>query len=76
LLTFVGGADQPDPAGGVIHYYRQMAARYGINSNVLGIPNVPNFTNVQGFYRLFRAPASRIVAAASDRSRRICSARS
>ena len=56
LLTFVGGADQLIQPGGVIHYYRQMAALYGINSNVPGIPNVPNFTNVQGFYRLFRAP--------------------
>ena len=56
LLTFVGGWDNFIMARGVINYYRQMAARYGINSNVPGIPNVPNFANVQTFYRLFRAP--------------------
>jgi Tannase and feruloyl esterase len=56
LLTYVGGNDQLIMPRGVINYYRQMAARYGINSNVPGLPNVPNFANVQGFYRLFRAP--------------------
>ena len=56
LLTYVGGNDQLIMPRGVINYYRQMAARYGISSNVPGIPNVPNFANVQGFYRLFRAP--------------------
>ena len=56
LITYVGANDQLIMPRGVINYYRQMAARYGINSNVPGIPNVPNFANVQGFYRLFRAP--------------------
>ena len=56
LITYVGANDQLIMPRGVINYYRQMAARYGINSNVPGIPNVPNFANVQSFYRLFRAP--------------------
>jgi hypothetical protein len=56
MLTYVGAYDNFIMPRGVINYYRQMAARYGINSNVPGIPNVPNFANVQSFYRLFRAP--------------------
>jgi hypothetical protein len=35
---------------GVIHYYREMASRYGKN------PNKPDFAAAQSFYRLFRAP--------------------
>ena len=48
LLTFVGGNDQGIMPRGIIHYYRQMAARYGNGK--------PNFTNLKKFYRLFRAP--------------------
>lgn len=48
LLTFVGGNDQGIMPRGVIHYYRQMASRYGGGK--------PDFTNLQTFYRLFRAP--------------------
>jgi hypothetical protein len=35
---------------GVIHYYRQMAARYGQGGND------PNFERLQQFYRLVRGP--------------------
>jgi hypothetical protein len=34
----------------VIHYYREMASRYGKN------PNKPDFEALLDFYRLFRAP--------------------
>jgi hypothetical protein len=50
LLTFVGGYDNFIMPRGVIHYYREMASRYGKN------PNRPDFAAVQSFYRLFRAP--------------------
>jgi hypothetical protein len=50
LLTFVGGYDNFIMPRGVIHYYREMASRYGKN------PNRPDFATVQSFYRLFRAP--------------------
>src|SRR5208282_6540553 len=49
LLTFVGANDQLIFPRGVIHYYRQMAARYSPG-------NVPDFKNLYSFYRLFRAP--------------------
>ena len=49
LLTFVGGNDQLIMPQGVIHYYRQMAARYGRHDSA-------DFAGVQKFYRLFRAP--------------------
>lgn len=49
LLTFVGANDQLIMPQGVIHYYRQMAARYGRHHE-------PDFKGVQKFYRLFRAP--------------------
>jgi hypothetical protein len=49
LLTFVGANDQLIFPRGVIHYYRQMAARYGKRAK-------PDFEELQDFYRLFRAP--------------------
>ena len=49
LLTWVGGNDQLIFPRGVINYYRQMAAHYGQGGK-------PDFTNLQNFYRLFRAP--------------------
>jgi hypothetical protein len=49
LLTFVGGNDQLIMPQGVMHYYRQMAQRYGG-------PHDDDFSGVQKFYRLFRAP--------------------
>ncbi len=49
LLTFVGANDQLIMPQGVMHYYRQMADRYGG-------PHDDDFTGVQKFYRLFRAP--------------------
>jgi hypothetical protein len=49
LLTFVGANDQLIMPRGVIHYYRQMAIRFGKG-------NGPDFRRLQGFYRLFRAP--------------------
>jgi len=48
LLTFVGTNDQLIHPRGVIHYYRQMASRYGHDE--------PDFERLQRFYRLFRAP--------------------
>ncbi|HEU4734059.1 MAG TPA: tannase/feruloyl esterase family alpha/beta hydrolase [Kofleriaceae bacterium] len=48
LLTFVGGNDQLIFPRGVINYYRVMATRVGFG--------VPDFTRLQQFYRLFRAP--------------------
>jgi len=49
LLTFVGANDQLIMPQGVIHFYRQMAARYGRHDE-------PDFERLQKFYRLFRAP--------------------
>ncbi|HVO06090.1 MAG TPA: tannase/feruloyl esterase family alpha/beta hydrolase, partial [Burkholderiaceae bacterium] len=49
LLTFVGANDQLIMPQGVMHYYRQMAQRYGG-------PHGDDFGGVQKFYRLFRAP--------------------
>jgi hypothetical protein len=49
LLTFVGANDQLIMPRGVIHYYRQMASRYGKHGE-------PDFERLQRFYRLFRAP--------------------
>jgi hypothetical protein len=49
LLTFVGANDQLIMPQGVLHYYRQMARRYGG-------PHDHDFSGVQRFYRLFRAP--------------------
>ncbi len=49
LLTFVGANDQLIMPRGVIHYYRQMAVRYGTGGE-------PDFERLQEFYRLFRAP--------------------
>ncbi|MFI4931145.1 MAG: tannase/feruloyl esterase family alpha/beta hydrolase [Burkholderiales bacterium] len=49
LLTFVGANDQLIMPQGVLHYYRQMADRYGG-------PRDDEFSGVQKFYRLFRAP--------------------
>jgi hypothetical protein len=49
LITFVGTNDQLIPPRGVIHYYRQMASRYGRHGE-------PDFERLQRFYRLFRAP--------------------
>jgi hypothetical protein len=62
LLTFVGGNDQPIQPRGVINYYRLMAARYSKIGARLGddrdddTTRVLDFTTLQGFYRLFRAP--------------------
>jgi len=49
LLTFVGANDQLIMPQGVLHYYRQMAQRYGG-------PRDDDFSGVQKFYRLFRGP--------------------
>ena len=49
LITYVGANDQLIYPRGVINYYRQMAARYSSDGK-------PDFTNLQSFYRLFRAP--------------------
>jgi hypothetical protein len=50
LLTFVGANDQLIMPRGVIHYYRQMASRYGTSGAK------PDFERLQEFFRLFRAP--------------------
>jgi hypothetical protein len=49
LLTFVGANDQLIMPRGVLHYYRQMAARYGAHG-------APDFERLQEFFRLFRGP--------------------
>jgi hypothetical protein len=49
LLTFVGMNDQLIMPRGVLHYYRQMASRYGNHDK-------PDFERLQKFYRLFRGP--------------------
>jgi hypothetical protein len=49
LITYVGANDQLIYPRGVIHYYREMAVRYGHDGK-------PDFKNLQTFYRLFRAP--------------------
>jgi hypothetical protein len=49
LLTFVGANDQLIMPQGVLHYYRQMARRYGG-------PMDADFSEVQKFFRLFRGP--------------------
>jgi Tannase and feruloyl esterase len=49
LLTFVGANDQLIMPRGVIHYYREMASRFGQGG-------APDFEGLQPFYRLFRAP--------------------
>lgn len=49
LLTFVGMNDQLIMPRGVVHYYRQMASRYGKRGE-------PDFKELQKFYRLFRGP--------------------
>jgi hypothetical protein len=49
LLTFVGMNDQLIMPRGVLHYYREMAARYSNRDK-------PDFKRLQSFYRLFRAP--------------------
>jgi hypothetical protein len=49
MITMVGANDQLIMPQGVLHYYRQMASRYGG-------PHDDDFSGVQKFYRLFRAP--------------------
>jgi hypothetical protein len=49
LLTMVGANDQLIMPQGVLHYYRQMAQRYGGQHD-------DDFSGVQKFFRLFRAP--------------------
>jgi hypothetical protein len=49
LLTMVGMNDQLIMPQGVLHYYHQMARRYGG-------PKDADFSGVQDFFRLFRAP--------------------
>jgi hypothetical protein len=63
MITMVGANDQLIMPRGVIHYYRQMASRYDYrqdhgfgNNAVKGHGNDVDFTGVQQFYRLFRAP--------------------
>jgi hypothetical protein len=51
LLTLVGMNDQLIMPRGVVHYYREMAARYGNHDK-------PDFERVQEFYRLFRVPGA------------------
>jgi hypothetical protein len=52
LLTFVGGNDQLIYPRGVINYYREMAVRY----SRWPYRHTPDYSNLQKFYRLFRAP--------------------
>ena len=49
LLTMVGANDPLIMPQGVLHYYRQMAERYGGKHD-------DDFSGVQKFFRLFRAP--------------------
>ena len=49
LMTNVGTNDGAIFPRGVIHYYRQMASRYGVGGK-------PDFEKLQKFYRLFLAP--------------------
>ena len=64
MLTYVGTNDQLIMSRGVINYYRQMASRYDYRQDhassdtgsVPGHGNDVDFTGVQQFYRLFRAP--------------------
>jgi hypothetical protein len=49
MITMVGMNDQLIMPQGVLHYYRQMAQRYGG-------PRDDDFSRVQKFFRLFRAP--------------------
>ena len=51
LLTLVGMNDQLIMPRGVLHYYREMAARYGKHDD-------PDFERLQKFYRLFRVPGA------------------
>ncbi|HJS77697.1 MAG TPA: tannase/feruloyl esterase family alpha/beta hydrolase [Burkholderiales bacterium] len=51
LLTLVGMNDQLIMPRGVVHYYRQMASRYGKRDK-------PDFDRLQEFYRLFRVPGA------------------
>jgi hypothetical protein len=51
LLTLVGMNDQLIMPRGVVHYYRQMASRYGKRDK-------PDFERLQEFYRLFRVPGA------------------
>jgi hypothetical protein len=51
LLTLVGMNDQLIMPRGVVHYYRQMASRYGKGDE-------PDFERLQKFYRLFRVPGA------------------
>jgi hypothetical protein len=51
LLTLVGMNDQLIMPRGVVHYYREMAARYGNHDK-------PDFERLQKFYRLFRVPGA------------------
>ncbi|HEV3482761.1 MAG TPA: tannase/feruloyl esterase family alpha/beta hydrolase [Candidatus Acidoferrales bacterium] len=50
MITSVGANDQLIFPRGVINYYREMAARYSDDGDI------PDFDNLQRFYRLFRAP--------------------
>jgi hypothetical protein len=63
MITMVGANDQLIMPRGVIQYYREMASRYDYrrdqgsgNAAVKGHGNDVDFTGVQQFYRLFRAP--------------------
>ena len=63
MITMVGANDQLIMPSGVMNYYRQMASRYDYRqdlhsgqAHVIGHGNDVDFTGVQGFYRLFRAP--------------------
>jgi hypothetical protein len=51
LLTLVGMNDNLIMPRGVVHYYREMAARYGKHDK-------PDFERLQRFYRLFRVPGA------------------
>ena len=64
MITMVGANDQLIMPSGVINYYRQMASRYDYRWHhpwfghgcFPGHGNDIDFTGVQQFYRLFRAP--------------------
>ena len=55
LLTFVGANDQLIMPRGMINYYREMASRYDHRPGFARGQAI-DFTPVQSFYRLFRAP--------------------
>ncbi len=62
MITYVGANDQLIMPEGVINYYREMASRYDHRRDhhfdFYGHGTDIDFTGVQEFYRLFRAPGA------------------